>query len=64
MQKQLGVGFIPYEIGDMVLLYTGKKATVSDIKMVQYIKDKKVEFEVQIDSKTWINPNHIKEIVE
>jgi NTP pyrophosphatase (non-canonical NTP hydrolase) len=66
MQAQIGAGFIPYEIGDKVKLKEGRTIyTIDDIKIIQTIKQKTVEFEVKIlEFNIWINPNRIGEIVK
>lgn len=47
MKSQFAIGFIPYKIGDKVIIF-GTEMVVDDIRMIQYIKDKTVEFEVLI----------------
>lgn len=61
MKKQLGVGFIPYEPGDKVVLKESELIyVITDIKMSQYVVSKRIEFEVELSGRRWISPEEIK----
>lgn len=55
MKSQFATGFIPYEIGDTVQFKDGEIFDIIDIRMIQYIKVPKVEFEVQITGEYWVS---------
>lgn len=68
MKAQIATGFIPYEIGDRVKLYRDDHNVyiVKEMRMIQYIAARKVEFELQLciengDTLIWRKPNKIKE---
>ncbi len=51
MKAQFGKGFLPYEIDDMVTLkgFADTVFIILDIRMIQYIREPKIEFEILIN---------------
>ena len=63
MKKQFGVGFIPYEIGVTIILKNSTfECIIEDIRMIQYIKDRRIEFEVMLEDTggVWYNAELIE----
>lgn len=64
MKVQLATGFIPYEIGDKVLVLC-EEFIIEDIRMIQYIKDGRVEFEVLFkDVFVWQSWKRIEKLIK
>lgn len=61
MKGQLGVGHIPYEIDDRIVIKNepNNEYTILDIRMIQYIKEPKIEFEVQLSNNMWVSVNEV-----
>ena len=58
MKQSLTTGFVPYEIGDHIV--KGENIMViTDIKMISFVKDKKVQFEIELDGKKWVPLNEL-----
>jgi hypothetical protein len=64
MNKQLGVGFLPYEPLDKIKLKNDKKIyRIREIRMIQYIVNPKIEFEVLVSyagNANWISSEQIE----
>lgn len=64
MKQQFAVGRIPYEPDDSVILKNQQGVhKINDIRMIQYIKARKIEFEVQIDG-NWISVDLIEKRIK
>lgn len=49
MKTQFGTGFLPYEIGDIVEFKDSPfKYRIDDIRFIQYVRDKRAEFEISV----------------
>jgi len=70
MKKQVAMGYIPYELGDKVLVHGFEHVfTVIDIKMTQYVASGDSVFEVLLQSdiskmQFWAYPSKIKERIK
>lgn len=64
MKAQFATGLTPYEIGDKVLVLC-EEFIIEDIRMIQYIKDRRVEFEVLFkDVFVWQSWERIEKLIK